>query len=240
MLPIMKGILIFIALIIFPNKQVNADMINNEEKTKVIYVFDVLCGWCYGFSPVIEKFHENFKDQFEFEIISGGLIIGDRIGPYGDFADYILNAIPNLEATTGVTVGDVYKQQLREDKKIQSSIPPAIAIAIIKQKHPYVAFEFAHKIQKANFLHGKDLNNIDVYLELLQEMDLSIPDFQELFESDENEKIAKKEFNQVAQLGVRGFPAVLVKHKGEYTAISRGYLDYKSLIKNFNTLINRN
>lgn len=28
----------------------------------VYYVFDPLCGWCYGFSPIITKAYDTFKD----------------------------------------------------------------------------------------------------------------------------------------------------------------------------------
>ena len=28
------------------------------EKPKIIYVYDALCGWCFGFSPSMEKIKE--------------------------------------------------------------------------------------------------------------------------------------------------------------------------------------
>ncbi len=59
------------------------------KKGKLIYVYDALCGWCYGFSPVISKIHKEYKDSLEFEVISGGMILGDRIGPIGEVASYI-------------------------------------------------------------------------------------------------------------------------------------------------------
>jgi putative protein-disulfide isomerase len=233
----MKTTLILLILLSSNLKQGNSTMSYTQEKTKIIYVFDVLCGWCYGFSPVIKKFHETYKDQYDFEIISGGLVVGERIGPYGEFANYILNAIPNLEKTTGVKVGDIYLQQLKEDKLIQNSIPPAIAISIVKQNYPENSFEFAHNLQIAKFLDGKDLNNVSTYLEILDNMNLKIENFKEQFESVSSENLANIDFSRSAQLGVRGFPAVIVKHNGEYTAISNGYIDYNRLNKNFVSLV---
>jgi len=42
------------------------------EKVKLIYYFDALCGWCFGFSPVISQLEKEFEDRLNFEVISGG------------------------------------------------------------------------------------------------------------------------------------------------------------------------
>ncbi|MBZ9686939.1 hypothetical protein G9F72_011440 [Clostridium estertheticum] len=46
-------------------------------KNKIYYVMDTMCGWCYGFSDVITKIHEKHKDKYDFEIIPGGMWMGD-------------------------------------------------------------------------------------------------------------------------------------------------------------------
>jgi putative protein-disulfide isomerase len=59
---------------------------------KMLYFYDALCGWCYGFSPVMQKTAEVYQDQFEFQVVSGGMISGSRIGPIGTVAPYIKTA----------------------------------------------------------------------------------------------------------------------------------------------------
>jgi protein-disulfide isomerase-like protein with CxxC motif len=39
-------------------------------KPKIIYCYDAYCGWCYGFSPVIQQIWQTHKDQFDFETLS--------------------------------------------------------------------------------------------------------------------------------------------------------------------------
>ncbi|MFW5658939.1 MAG: hypothetical protein ACOCZ8_03040, partial [Bacteroidota bacterium] len=50
------------------------DPVQPEKKPtmKVIYVYDALCGWCYGFSPNIQQLHDEFGDRVDFEVVSGG------------------------------------------------------------------------------------------------------------------------------------------------------------------------
>ena len=75
-------------------------------KFSIIYVYDALCGWCYGFSPVIKQVFEKYQAQFDFEVISGGMILGERQGPIGEVAAYIKGAYKTVEDTTGVKFGE--------------------------------------------------------------------------------------------------------------------------------------
>jgi len=209
-----------------------------EEKIKVIYVYDALCGWCYGFSPVIQRFYEENKNLYAFEVISGGLIVGDRIGPYGEFANYILNAIPGLESTTGVKVGQPYLNQLREDKLVQNSIPPAIALSIVKATKPEAAFAFSSSLQKAKFQLGKDLNLVASYIEILDELNIDLPDFKSRFEHDKAIELAQMEFEAASKLGINGFPAVVVIKGDSKIIISRGYSSFQNLEQAFKKALN--
>jgi len=42
----------------------------------LIYCYDAYCGWCYGFSPVIKKIAEDYKDIFDIGVFCGGMMIG--------------------------------------------------------------------------------------------------------------------------------------------------------------------
>ena len=46
-------------------------------KPLLIYCYDAYCGWCYGFSPVIKKIAEEYKDKLDIEVLSGGMMIGE-------------------------------------------------------------------------------------------------------------------------------------------------------------------
>lgn len=44
-----------------------------SEKIKLTYVMDPQCGWCYGNSENITALQEVFKDDFDFELLVGGM-----------------------------------------------------------------------------------------------------------------------------------------------------------------------
>ena len=107
------------------------ESIKNANKIKLIYVYDALCGWCYGFSSVINQFAEKYENDLIFEVISGGMVTGGRIGPIGEVVGYISWAYKDVENATGIKFGNNFlNKTLKDGKAIFTSIPPAITSKI--------------------------------------------------------------------------------------------------------------
>lgn len=202
---------------------------NVKAKDTIYYVFDPMCGWCYGFSHVIQEAAKAYENDFEFVVISGGMVVGEREGPIGDFADYILGVYKRLEETTGVKVGEPYLQKLRDKSLYSSSVVPSIAMKVFEEFKPNKMVEFAGAIQKAMFVDGLDLRSDEVYKKLVQPYGIDTTVFLNKLHSDEYRKKAFDGFKQSAQLGVQGFPAVLAQKNGKYYRISNGFVDKKQL-----------
>ena len=52
---------------------------DQEMKTKIYYVMDTMCGWCYGFSDVINQVHEKYKNDLDFTILPAGMWIDENV-----------------------------------------------------------------------------------------------------------------------------------------------------------------
>jgi putative protein-disulfide isomerase len=200
-----------------------------QEKNEIIYVFDALCGWCYGFSPVIQKLEEKYGSEVDFSIYSGGLALGDNKGPVSQMAEYILGAIPRLEEFTGVEIGEKYKEVLRDGSRISDSEPPARALAVFKEMLPNKSIQIASAIQKAMFIEGKDLNLKETYISIAQDFGIDTTVFEKNFDNETSLDKAHQDFAQAKYLGITGYPAVIAKVKGQYYLIAKGYRDFESL-----------
>ncbi len=197
---------------------------------EIIYVFDVLCGWCFGFSPVMQEFYKKHID-IKFTVISGGLVTGSRVGPMSNMASYIEKAIPGLEKTTGVKVGDEFKRQLKLGVRIQNSLTPAIALCILKEMLPDKQVQLAHAFQQIYFVAGKDLENEDTYAEVAKSFDLDEVEFRRKMVDPRYENMATEEFEQAQKWGITGFPAVILNRGDSLIAISNGYTTFSDLEK---------
>lgn len=230
----MKKSILYITLlltIVFGTSSEFSQSSIKKEKMKLLYVYDPLCGWCYGFGPVAEKIEKNFNSNVEVEIISGGMIMGDRVAPIGNMADYILSAIPRLERTTGVTFGQQYIELLKEGSYVTSSEKPSVALCVYKSFKTDRSIEFAHSIQKAFFIDAKDLNQDSTYADLAVPFGIDRNQFLIRMKDATYLKQAHAEFKRAADLGITGFPTLLQKQENSYVKLSEGYTSYESLEK---------
>jgi len=199
----------------------------------IIYCYDAYCGWCYGFSPVIKEIAATYKDTFNFEVLSGGMIIGDPPKPIAVTAGYIEKAYKTVEEHTGIQFGDDYLWHIRNPDKSDwypNSEKPAIAMCIFKEYYHNDQVVFAADLQYALHYEGRDLCDDEAYRHLLEKYAISPEEFYNKLHSAEYKEKAYYEFSVVKQLQVTGFPAVLLQaSESKFYLIARGYTNYATL-----------
>jgi len=200
---------------------------------KIIYVYDALCGWCYGFSPVIKKLHENYGSKLDFEVVSGGMITGDRVGPVSDMADYISRAYPDVEMRSGVKFGKEFiEKTLYRNDVIFTSLTPALAMSAFKNLKPDKAVEFASAIQHAIYFNGLEPGNPQTYGQLANEFRIDSKVFLSLMNEPATRAQAEADFRRSRELGVTGFPTTIFEETtGNRIILSSGFVSYEQLLQ---------
>ncbi len=184
---------------------------------------DPLCGWCYGFSPVVMKLHERYKDHLDFRVVPGGMVTGARVEPVANMAGYILQAYKRVEETTGVKFGDPYLDRLREGSTVSDSEPPCRALQLFSTLHPGRAVEYAHQLQRAIYFDGYDWNDPETYAHLARLFGIDAKEFLAQWEGDEARYAVQQEFGWVGSAGINGFPCTVLQSGEDYYLITQGY-----------------
>jgi len=198
-------------------------------KDTIYYVYDPLCSWCYGFSPVIKKIKSAYKDQFDFQVISGGMQFGERKQPVSAIRDYLKGAYKNVTERTGVEFGEEFMAVLEDGHRMLDSIPPSIALSIIKDLKPEEALNFAATIQEAIYFNGMDWNTVEAYFPYLKAYDISSDEFKRKFEDPIYKEKTLEDFNLAANFGVTGFPSVILKKDEKYYLLVQGFVPFEQL-----------
>ncbi len=200
------------------------------------YCYDAWCGWCYGFSPVIKKLYDNYKDKLAFDVLSGGMILSDHPAHIGQMAGYIANAYRNVEETTGIRFGEDYLWHIENPDRSDwhpDSLKPAISLCVFKKFSPERGIEWAADLQYALHFEGRDLTDDEAYRALTEKYDLPTEQFYELLHSDEYREQAFYDFQLVKQLKITGFPCVLMQvSESKFFMVGRGFTPYESLEAN--------
>ncbi len=199
----------------------------------LVYCYDAYCGWCYGFSAVMKKIVEEYKDTLQCEVLSGGMILPPKPVHIRVSANYISKAYTQVEETTGVKFGEDYLWHIKNPEDSDwypNSEKPAIALCIFKEYFPDKAVEIASDIQHALHYEGRDLTDDEAYRHLLEKYDIQPEAFYTKLRSDEYKNAAWSEFEFVKELQVNGYPTVFVQTgQLKYHMVARGFTSFEVL-----------
>ena len=202
-------------------------------KPLVIYCYDAYCGWCYGFSPVIKKIAERYKNEVDVDVLSGGMILPEKPTHFDTIAPFIQKAYKTVEEHTGIKFGEDFLWHVfnyEDSDWYPNSEKPAIALSIFKDYYPERAVEYAGDLQYSLNYEGRDLTDDEAYRHLLEKYSIQPEIFYERLKSEEYKEKAYYEFSLVKQLQVTGYPAVLLQASdSKFYLLARGFTDYDSL-----------
>jgi putative protein-disulfide isomerase len=198
---------------------------------KLIYIYDAVCGWCYGFTPVIQQLQAQFGAEMEFEILSGGMMLSANHRPASAMYTYIQDAHKRVEATTGIKFGTAFLDEYLQTDDIMDSEKPGVALTVFKQYQPEKAINFAHDMQLALNYYGKSLNDDTTYAELLEKYNIPAAEFLKKMQQDENKYATHQEFNMVQQWGITGFPAAILDNGEQLYLIARGFTPLERMLE---------
>lgn len=199
-------------------------------QAEIIYVFDGYCGWCWGIAETAKNLAANFGDRFAFSAVCGGLIVGDRIGPLGDFGAYIEKAMPRVEQMTGAVFSEAHRALIRDRATMQDSRVPAAAFALILAEKPATnSMQLADEILALNFKEGHDLSQAASYADLFRAHALDAEQATARLASGDLYEKAEAQFERAREIGAEAFPTIVYGRDGHYFPLCQGYQSYEGL-----------
>ncbi|MDB5258365.1 MAG: dsbC [Chitinophagaceae bacterium] len=211
----------------------------SQVKPKIYYVYDPLCGWCFAYAPIMEKLTIEFKNQVEFVVVPGGMIVGDNVRPIREIAPYLLQAIPQLEEASGVKIGQPYIDMLKEGSYIASSYKPSLALVVFKSFQTGREVEYAHKVQQSYFIDAKDIMGDSLYLDLALQFGVSPEEFMKRMSDTAYQTKTQEHFDFASYLNTKGFPSLVGKSGDSYVKITYGYLSEEESRKKINKFLRK-
>ncbi|MBI1222015.1 MAG: DsbA family protein [Bacteroidetes bacterium] len=196
-----------------------------QSNTEILYFYDALCGWCYGFSPVIREFAEKYGNSIRFRVISGGMMMGNRKGPWNEVAPYVKEgAWKTVEQRTGIRFGEKFLNEILEPgTSTASSLEPAIAMSVFKSFETDKEVQFASALQRAVYYDGVESTDLNAYIPYAVELGVDETEFRIRLNDPVYHDRAFDDFRICQRFGVQGFPTTVLLHEDQYYLIGSGY-----------------
>ncbi|CNE87856.1 DsbA family protein [Yersinia kristensenii] len=144
--------------------------------TKLHYIFDPLCGWCYGAAPLLQAAQKIPK--LTLVLHGGGMMSGaNRRQIDSQWRSYVMPHDQRIAQLTGQIFGnDYFNNLLNDTSAIMDSTPPIAAI-LAAETLAGLGAEILHRIQHAHYIEGRRIADIPVLTELAVELGLDRDSF---------------------------------------------------------------
>ena len=182
--------------------------------TTVTYLFDPLCGWCYGASPAVQ--HLGNLNDIRLELAPTGMFSGRGARAMdASFAAYAWSNDERIEKLTGQRFTEAYRTQvLNKPGGRFDSTTATLALTAVAMTAPERELAMLKVLQEARYVHALDTSAVPIVAQLLRDTGLSAA-AERLVATDAPLLAANLERTRKAQglmqtFGAQGVPALVV------------------------------
>ena len=194
----------------------------------ITYLFDPLCGWCYGASGALEQLSR--VDGATIQLSPTGLFAGEGARAMDQsFADYAWQNDQRIARLTGQVFSEAYRQQVLGAKGASfDSAPATLALVAVGLQAPTDEIAALKALQLARYVDGRDNGDIGVVIGILADAGfteaadrLRAPD-QELMAAYRARTASARA--DMAHFGANGVPSVVVGEANNRRLLRSGAL----------------
>ncbi|MEK4404233.1 DsbA family protein [Sporosarcina psychrophila] len=186
------------------------DLSTPKKKVDLYYVTDPICSHCWALEPVLRKFEAQYGQYVNMHTLMGGLL--ENWNGFADTANGING--PADVAEHWREVGEHSRMPidgtLWHDNPIESSFIPSRVFKMIHKQSPEIANTFLRRAREALFAFNQNIAQDDILIDLVNKVGLSGVEIVKQSKLPEAETSLQEDFQLVRQLGVRGFPTIVM------------------------------
>jgi putative protein-disulfide isomerase len=195
--------------------------------SRLIYVGDPMCSWCWGFAPEVESLAEDLP----VEVVVGGLRPGPMAQVLDDrMADFLSRHWVEIAERTGQPFATEFLQ--RRDGWVYDTEPAAIAVTQMREVHPTATLDYFTDVQLAFYGRGEDVTDFDVLSALAGDYDIDRQAFTDALTTEDARKRAWEDFSRSRNWGISGFPTLVGElDDGRLALLARGWAPASTIRK---------
>ena len=190
---------------------------------KLIYVYDPMCSWCWGFRETWLKLQAAIGDKLAIEYKVGGLAPDSDEPMRKEMQQFLQQTWQRIELQLGTTFNHEFWHTAQPRR---STYPACRAVLVARQQNKEQ--EMLYAIQKAYYLDAQNPSDISTLASLAEQIGLEKNAFLKEIESEKINSLLMDEINQARSLPIQGFPSLVLENKGLYAAVPVNYRDWQS------------
>ncbi|WP_179315260.1 DsbA family protein [Winogradskyella undariae] len=202
------------------------DIVWNDDE-ELFYIGDPMCSWCWGISPQINALERYAtQEQIKFNLLMGGL----RPGGGQDWSKSFKRFLEHHWHQVNKTSGQPFDFSIfKKDEFNYDTEPACRAVITVRTIAPDKTLTFYELVQYYFYVESKDPKQLDFYKVICEKLDIDYQTFSDTFNSESMKVATQNDFIKSRELGVRGFPSIIYRHKDQLYTIASGYTEFEDL-----------
>lgn len=173
----------------------------------VHYIYDPLCGWCYGAAPLIEVLHR--IPEIQICLHAGGLWTADNRPAMGEaLRDYVRPHDERIAELTGQPFGSAYFNHLLLDSQKRLDSEPPIRAILAVQHLRGDGVQMLSRIQQSHYRDGVWVGDTPRLALLAAEQGIDPVDFEQAYQQMPWQEHVTESRTWLTRLQGQGFPTV--------------------------------
>ncbi|MEO7100384.1 MAG: DsbA family protein [Luteolibacter sp.] len=178
------------------------------------YIYDPLCGWCYGAAPLVKAAREIVTVRAH----AGGMMTGSRrqaVTP--QLREFVMQHDQRVAQLTGQPFGEAYVNGLLRDPQAVFDSEPPIAAMLAAEQLGGRCLDMIARLQDAHYVEGRRIADRAVLIEVAQTIGLDRDEFAAALDRQTGNGVqahirATRQFME--QIGAHGFPTFALEENG--------------------------
>lgn len=185
------------------------------------YIFDPLCGWCYGAAPLVDA--ARGITGLAVAAHGGGMMTGSNRQPVTDaLRRYVMPHDERIAGLTGQVFGkDYFDGLLRDAGAVFDSEPPTTAV-LAADTLAGRGLDLLKRLQQAHYVQGLRIADPGVITALARDIGLDADAFDAAYAAAQGAATAAYIADSrklLARVGGTGFPTLALEQQGAYALL---------------------
>ena len=178
----------------------------------LIYVYDPMCSWCYGFRPTWKALKSQLPEGLPVVSLLGGLADDSDVSMPEDMVKYLRRTWSQIESTCGVPFYHAYWDQTPPPPRTTFISCRAVIAA---ERLAGRGEAFAERIQDAYYTEAQNVWDFNTLCDLAEAFGFQRSSFADALMSDDVRAVHDEQRQLAERLQVEGYPSVLLIHQGQ-------------------------
>jgi putative protein-disulfide isomerase len=189
------------------------------------YIYDPLCGWCYGAAPLVKA----ARDVIRVQPHGGGMMTGARrqtVTP--QLREFVKQHDERIAQLSGQYFGQGYVDGLLRDTSAVLDSEPPTAAMLAAEEIAGRGLDMLAQLQIAHYVEGRQIANLTTLIEVAAALDLDPVAFAKALDRQSGEAV-QRHFQETRKLmstvDAQGFPSFVLETNGVLQVLNiSGYL----------------